>query len=96
MYLKDMAILWWRRLQAERQRGNPNATVMNTWDAFKGELKRYFYPGDATFQARSSLKTLKHTGSIRIYIKIYTDLVLQVPDMSEENLLFNLVSNLSP
>lgn len=41
-------------------------------------------------------KTLKHTGSIRDYIKRYTDLVLQVSDMSNRDLLFKFISNLSP
>lgn len=42
------------------------------------------------------VRSIKHTGSIRDNIKRYTDLVLQVPDMSERNLLFNFISNLSP
>lgn len=62
MSLKDMAILWRRRLQADRERGSPNAAIVDTWDAFKRELKRYFYPGDATFQARSLLKDPKAYG----------------------------------
>lgn len=46
-------------------------------------------------QARSYLKTLKHTGSVGYYIKNFTDLLFQVPDMSEGDLLFNFISNLS-
>lgn len=60
MYLKDMAILWWRRwLQADWERGNPNVAMINMWDAFKSKLQKYFNTRDATFQARSSLKTLE-------------------------------------
>lgn len=42
------------------------------------------------------VRSIKHAGSIRDNIKRYTDLVLQVPDMSERDLLFNFISNLSP
>lgn len=42
------------------------------------------------------MKTLKHNGSIRDYIKRSRNLVLQVPDMSEGDWLFNFISNLSP
>ncbi|RVX00812.1 hypothetical protein CK203_026546 [Vitis vinifera] len=39
--------------------------TIDTWDAFKREIKRQFYPEDVAYLARKSLKRLKHTGSIR-------------------------------
>lgn len=51
-YLRVMATLWGRSLQADRERGSPNAPVLDYWDAFKTELKKYFYLGDAAFRPR--------------------------------------------
>ncbi|KAL6344202.1 hypothetical protein AAG906_035427 [Vitis piasezkii] len=39
-------------------------------------------------------KRLKHTGSIREYVKEFSTLMLEIPNMSEEKLLFNFMDNL--
>ncbi|RVW88340.1 hypothetical protein CK203_041003 [Vitis vinifera] len=62
LYLTDNATLWWRRRFADIERGT---CTIDTWDAFKREIKRQFYPEDVAYLARKSLKRLKHTGSIR-------------------------------
>ncbi|RVW75466.1 Retrovirus-related Pol polyprotein from transposon 17.6 [Vitis vinifera] len=61
---------------------------------FKREIKRQFYPEDVAYLARKSMKHLKHTGSIREYIKEFSTLMLEIPNMSEEELLFNFMDNL--
>ena len=40
------------------------------------------------------MKRLKHTGSIREYVKEFSTLMLEISNMSEEELLFNFMDNL--
>ncbi|RVW34706.1 hypothetical protein CK203_107126 [Vitis vinifera] len=49
---------------------------------------------DVAYLARKNMKRLKHTGSIREYVKEFSTLTLETPNMSEEELLFNFMDNL--
>ena len=40
------------------------------------------------------MKHLKHTGSIHEYVKEFFMLMLEIPNMSEDELLFNFMDNL--
>ena len=40
------------------------------------------------------MKRLKHTGSIHEYVKEFSTLMLEIPNMAEEELLFNFMYNL--
>ena len=40
------------------------------------------------------MKRLKHTGSIREYVKEFSTLMLKIPNMCEEEILFNFMDNL--
>ncbi|GMQ09336.1 hypothetical protein CsSME_00052753 [Camellia sinensis var. sinensis] len=93
LYLADLATLWWRCRHADIEKC---MCTINTWNDFKKELKKQFYPEDAAYQARKSLKKLKHTSSIRDYVKEFSTLMLQVPNMTDEELLFNFLDNLQP
>ena len=68
--------------------------TIDTWDAFKREIKRQLYPEDVAYLARKNIKRLKHTGSIHEYVKEFSALMLEIPNMSEEELLFNFMDNL--
>ena len=46
------------------------------------------------YLARKNMKRLKHTGSICEYVKEFSTLMLEIPNMSEEELLFNFMDNL--
>ena len=37
---------------------------IETWEDFKREIKRQFYPEDVAYLARKNMRRLKHTGSI--------------------------------
>ena len=89
LYLTDNATLWWHRRFAEIEKGT--CTIK---DAFKREIKRQFYPEDVAYLARKSMKCLKHTGSIHDYVKEFSMLMLEIPNMSKEELLFNFMDNL--
>ena len=85
LYLSDVAMLWRRRRPEEAQRGTCNIA---SWDEFKRELKRQFYPEQAEDEARSKLRRLSQKGGIREYVKEFSELMLEIPDMAEKDALF--------
>ena len=91
LYLTDTAMLWWRRRQEDVRRGT---CTIATFDEFKAELKRQFYPENAEDEARGRLRRLKQTGTIRDYVKDFTSLVLEIPDMSDKDSLFYFMDGL--
>ncbi|RVW63219.1 putative mitochondrial protein [Vitis vinifera] len=91
LYLTDTATLWWRRRFADMEKG---ICTIETWEDFKREIKRQFYPEDVAYLARKNMRRLKHTGSIREYVKEFSSLMLEIPNMTEEELLFNFMDNL--
>ena len=44
--------------------------------------------------ARESLKKLKHTGSVRDYVKEFSSLMLDIRNMFEDDKLFNFISGI--
>ena len=92
MYLMGDAKLWWRtRLEGDAESGRPR---ISTWETLKRELKEQFLPTNAVWLARESLRRLKHTGTVRDYVKEFSSLMLDIKNMSEEDKLFNFVSGL--
>ena len=91
LYLTDNATLWWRRRFMEIEKG---LCTIDTWADFKREIKKQFYPEDVGYMARRKIKHLRHTGSIRDYVKEFSSLMLEAPDMNENELLFNFMDNL--
>nr|CAN78304.1 hypothetical protein VITISV_044014 [Vitis vinifera] len=68
--------------------------VAKTWEDFKKEIKRQFYLEDVAYLARKNIRYLKHTDSIRDYVKEFSSLMLGIPNMIEKELLFNFMDNL--
>ena len=93
MYLTDTAMLWWRRRHGEIQRG---LFALNSFEDFKRDLKRQFYPENAEDEARGRLRRLKQTGGVRDYVKEFTTLLLEVPDTSDRDALFLFMDGLVP
>ncbi|KAJ4970917.1 hypothetical protein NE237_004016 [Protea cynaroides] len=60
----------------------------------KKELKHQFLPENVEYLARKSLKRLRHTGSIRDYVKQFTTLMLDITDMSKKDRLFFFMDGL--
>ena len=46
------------------------------------------------YLARKNMRHLKHTGSICDYVKEFSSFMLKIPNMIEEELLFNFMDNL--
>jgi hypothetical protein len=93
LFLADTATLWWRRRHADIEKGT---CTIDTWEDYKRELKKQFYPEDVAYQARKNMKKLKHTSSIRDYVKEFSTLMLEIPNIADEELLFNFMDNLQP
>ena len=91
LYLIDNATLWWRRKFSEMEKGT---CTIDTWADFKREIKKQFYPEDVEYMARKKIKHLKHTGSIRDYVKGFSSLMLEAQGMDEKDLVFNFMDNL--
>ena len=53
--------------------------TIETWEDFKREIKKQFYPEDVAYLARKNMRRLKHTGSIRDYVKEFSSLMLETP-----------------
>nr|GEV34752.1 hypothetical protein [Tanacetum cinerariifolium] len=67
----DTATLWWRRRYGDIERGT--ATI-DTWADFVTDFKKQFYPENDKNEAKSRLRKLKHSETIREYIKEFTTL----------------------
>ena len=46
------------------------------------------------YLARKNMRRLKHIGSIRNYVNEFSSLMLEIPNMTKEELLFNFMDNL--
>ena len=92
MYLSSDAKLWWRtRMGDNVEYGRPQIT---TWETLKKELKEQFLPTNSAWLVRESLKLLKHTSSLREYVKEFSSIMLDIRNMSNEDKLFNFISGL--
>ncbi|KAL4383420.1 hypothetical protein GQ457_15G020230 [Hibiscus cannabinus] len=90
-YLTDAALIWWRRRCDDEKRGS---TKIGTWEEFRTEFKAQYYPVYAERDARVRMRHIKQEGSIREYVKKFTELMLEIPDLSEEDAFINFTDGL--
>jgi len=93
MHLSDDAKLWWRSKVNDVEDGR---CTIDTWGDFKKELRAQFFPENVEFIARRKLRELKHTGTIREYVKQFSTVMLDIRDMSEKDKVFCFVEGLKP
>ncbi|KAK3022654.1 hypothetical protein RJ639_045420 [Escallonia herrerae] len=67
---------------------------VKTWEKFKHELKRQFYPKSVVDIVMINLQWLRKKGRIREYVKEYSALMLEIPEMSERQRLCFFVDGL--
>ena len=67
---------------------------MDSFDDFKRELKRQFYPKNIKEEIRGRLHRLKQLGSARGYVKEFSTLLLEFPDTSDKDALFLFMDGL--
>uniref|UniRef100_A0A803MT59 Ty3 transposon capsid-like protein domain-containing protein n=1 Tax=Chenopodium quinoa TaxID=63459 RepID=A0A803MT59_CHEQI len=91
MYLGDDAILWWRRREQDIKNGSCS---IRTWDQFKEDFKKQFRPHDAAKVSMMKLRELKHSSTIKEYIKQFTTLVLEIDNLPEPAQLLYFIGGL--
>jgi len=70
--------------------------TIDTWERLKQELRSQFFPENVEILARRKLRELRHTGTIREYVKQFAGLMLDIRDMSEKDKVFCFVEGLKP
>ncbi|KAF3772442.1 hypothetical protein EJ110_NYTH57923, partial [Nymphaea thermarum] len=93
MLLDGDAVAWWRRKIFDVENG---LCTIQTFNDFRKELKGYFMPVDAERQTYRLVANLKHTGSLRDYVRTYQKLMLDVPRMPEKDKLNWFIIGLQP
>ena len=91
LYLTDTTTLWWRRRFVDIEKG---ICTIETWEDFKREIKRQFYLDDVAYLVRKNMRRLKHTSSIHDYVKEFSSLMLEIPNITEKDLLVDFMDNL--
>ena len=91
IFLREAAQLWWRRKHTEMVKG---LYVIDTWEQLKAKLRKQFVPHNANDEVLSKLQRLRQTGSIMDYVKEFTTMMLEAPNLSDYQLLFNFKDRL--
>ena len=58
------------------------------------EFKKAFFPNNVVYEVKRKFRELKQTGSIRSYVKEFTTLTLQIPNLIDEDMLFHFMDRL--
>ena len=91
-YLSDTASTWWRFQQLRTTQGMEAA--ITTWSDFARLLTKYFQPLNAKRHARNRLAQLAQKKSVREYNHAYTMLMIELPEMHEEDRLDRYIRGL--
>ena len=67
---------------------------MNTWEQFREEFKKAFFPYNVIYEAKRKFRELNQKGSIRAYVREFSTLTLQIPNLTDEDLLFHFLDGL--
>lgn len=94
-YLTGSAKLWWRTHQADERAGK-TVKPIKSWADLKAALHDQFRPGNSDWIIRSRFDELKHTGTIREYVKAFQVLDLECTKLSDFEKLFLFTKGLQP
>jgi len=67
---------------------------IETWEQFKKKLKKQLYLMNMVYEARRKLRELRHTTTIREYVRNFTTLMVQILSLSEEDSLIYFIDGL--
>ena len=91
LYLFEIAILWRRRKESDI--GKWMCTI-NAWERFHEEFKESFFCNNVIYEVKRKFRELKDTGSINAYVQEFTTLTLQIPNLTNEDMLFHFMDGL--
>lgn len=83
----------WYRLQSLRA---PDSEPYASWDEFQDALEKQFMPVNFEKRARDRLAALKQVTSVQRYIKEFTDICLEIPDLHSSEQFHRFVQGLKP
>lgn len=92
--LRDSAATWWRHLEKSIDENTGETKAPKDWIDFKDLFRKEFRPSNATQLARQRLEKLKQHNSIRDYIIEFRDIMLDLPDMFEEDAVHQFIQGL--
>ncbi len=92
-FLQESALTWWRNYHAELQAGTK---AFPTWVQWVNELRRAFTPLNAAKIARQKIHNIRQHTSVPKYSHEFPSLLLDVPTMGADDVLFNYMQGLKP
>ena len=57
-------------------------------------VQKEFFPNNIIYEAKLKFRELKQKGSIRTYVREFTTLTLQIPNLTDEDMLFHFMDGL--
>lgn len=93
MYFTDATLLWWHHRSIDERRGG---TTIRTWEEFHREFKVQFYLEYAKYEARVKLRQLTQQRKVREYVRDFSELMLQISDLGENEAFFSFINGLKP
>lgn len=93
-YLEGAALTWWRYRTQQVRDGQQVA--ITTWATFREVITAQFRALDEGRLARDKLKTLRQLGGVRDYAQRFQTLMLDLPNMHEDDKVWSFCSGLKP
>jgi hypothetical protein len=88
--LKGEALLWFRATYGS----SDLATV--SWDMLKAAIRQYFAPPNENRRLQDEWANLRQTGTVNAYVSYIIALAMQIPDISETQVLDKFIRGLKP
>ena len=93
-YLQDEAAVWWRLYCADVENGR--APAINNWLELKTLMLMRFSEVNRTVAIKDQYSNLKQTGSVRAYISKFRELVVELPNETEWDRVYQFLKGLKP
>lgn len=97
--LRDGAATWWRHLEMSFHPDDGTAQTPKTWHEFQIAFRAEFKPRNSTQIARNKLRALSQAGtpngSIREYVTEFRNIMLDLPDMFDDDAMHEFICGLS-
>ena len=93
-YLSDEAAVWWRLYCADVENGR--SPPVNNWEELKAIMLRRFSEVNRTVAIKDQYSNLRQTGSVRQYINKFRELVVELPNETEWDRVYQFLKGLKP
>lgn len=87
--LRGQAATWWQHVEKDLHTPLPQ-----DWEQFKAAFRKEFKPANSSQLARQRLQNLQQSASIREYITEFRDIMLDLPEMPDEDATHQFVRGL--